>query len=90
MKVATKQKIEDILTNELSEYVSPYEITNTASKMDNGFDSSSKIDATKLDEALNLANKYLNSISLPTFAMATLPIYKNQVLIALGKVKSAF
>lgn len=90
MKEITKQKIENILTDELNEYVNPYEITNTISKMDNGFDSSSNINKTKLTEACNLAIKYLNSICLPTHVIATQAIYKNKVLIALGKVESVF
>lgn len=90
MKVATKQKIENILTDELNGYVNPYEINNTISKMDNGFDSSSNINKDKLKEAINLGIKYLNSICLPTHVMATQAIYKNKVLIALGKIELAF
>jgi hypothetical protein len=90
MKVATKQIIESILTEELKEYVNPYEINNTISKMDNGFDSGSTINKTKLADATNLGIKYLNSICLPTHVIATQAIYKNKVLIALGKVESAF
>ena len=90
MKEQTKQKIENVLTDELNGYVNPYEINNTISKMDNGFDSSSTINKTKLTEACNLAIKYLNSICLPTHVMATQAIYRNKVLIALGKVESAF
>ncbi len=90
MKVATKQIIESILTEELNGYVNPYEINNTISKMDNGFDSSSIINKTKLAEAIDIGIKYLNSICLPTHVMATQAIYRNKVLIALGKVESAF
>lgn len=90
MKSETKQKIENILTEELKGYVNPYEINNTISKMDNGFDVSSTINKTKLEEATELGIKYLNSICLPTHLIATQAIYKNKVLIALGKVKSAF
>lgn len=90
MKDATKQKIEDILTDELNGYVNPYEINNTILKMDNGFDTSSTVNKDKLEEAIDLAIKYLNSICLPTHVMATQAIYRNKVLIALGKVKSAF
>ena len=50
MKEATKQKIESILTDELNGYVNPYEITNTISKMDNGFDSGSNINKNKLKQ----------------------------------------
>lgn len=90
MKSETKQKIENILTKELNGYVNPYEINNTISKMDNGFDVSSTINKTKLEEATELGIKYLNSICLPTHLIATQAIYKNKVLIALGKVKSSF
>lgn len=90
MKANTKQKLEEILTEELNGYVNPYEINNTISKMDNGFDASSTIDKDKLEEATDLAIKYLNSICLPTHILAIQVIYKNKVLIALGKVKSAF
>ena len=90
MKSETKQKIENILTEELNGYVNPYEINNTISKMDNGFDSGSTVNKDKLDEATNAAITYLNSICLPTHVIATQAIYRNKVLIALGKVKSAF
>lgn len=90
MKTDTKQKIEDILTEELNGYVNSYEINNTISKMDNGFDTSSTINKDKLEEATDLGIKYLNSICLPTHVMATQAIYRNKVLIAFGKVKSAF
>lgn len=90
MKTATKQKIENILTEELNGYVNPYEITNTISKMDNGFDSGSSVNKNKLKEAIDLGIKYLNSICLPTHVMATQAIYKNKVLIALGKIELEF
>lgn len=90
MKEKTKQKIEDILTEELKEYVNSYEINNTISKMDNGFDTGSTIDEIKLMEATNSAIRYLDSICLPAHVTATQAIYKNKVLIALGKIKSAF
>lgn len=90
MKDTTKQKIEDILADELNGYVNPYEITNTISKMDNGFDAGSKINQDKLTEATNAAIAYLNSICLPVHLMATQSVYKNKVLIAMTKVKMAF
>lgn len=90
MKTATKQKIENILTEELNGYVNPYEITNTISKMDNRFDSGSSVNKNKLKEAIDLGIKYLNSICLPTHVMATQAIYKNKVLIALGKIELEF
>lgn len=90
MKTATKQKIENILTEELNGYVNPYEITNTISKMDNGFDSGSSVSKNKLKEAIDLGIKYLNSICLPTHVMTTQAIYKNKVLIALGKIELEF
>lgn len=90
MKEATKQKIENILTDELNGYVNPYEITNTISKMDNGFDSGSSINKDKLKKAMDLGIKYLNSICLPTHVMATQAIYRNKVLIALSKIELAF
>lgn len=86
MKSANKQKIEQILTEQLKEYVNPYEINNTISKMDNGFDSGSKIDKTKFKQAINNGIKYLNSICLPAHVIATQSIYKNKVLIALDMV----
>mgnify|MGYP001340677901 CR=1 FL=1 len=86
MKPANKAKIEEILTDELKEYVNPYEITNTILKMDNGFDSTSTIDKTKLNEACEEAIKYLNSITLPMFVLTMQAVYKNKVFIALGLV----
>lgn len=87
MKVSTKQKIEKILTEELNKYITPYEINNTISQMDNGFDANFKINKEKLREATSLGMKYLNSICLPAHVIAAQPIYKNKVLIALTFVE---
>lgn len=90
MKKETKQKIEEILTEELKDYVNSYEINNTISKMDTGFDSSSKVDKTKLELAINNGISYLNSICLPSHVVAMQAIYRNKVFIALGMVNKEF
>lgn len=90
MKTENAEKLEKLFKEELGEFVNPYEITNTISKMDNGFDTKSVIDKTKLDEACDIAIRYLNSISLPPYVIAMNAIYRNTVFVAITKAKKLF
>lgn len=90
MKKGTRQVIEDILLDELNNFVTLSDIENAINKMDNGFDSGDTINKEKFYEACELGRKHLETICLPIHLLTSQTIYINKVLIAFGKVSRAF
>lgn len=90
MKDTTKNIIEDILVSNLEEMVPHNEITNSIDIMNSvDFDTANKIDAEKMQEALNKGMKYLSTIAKPISVEAINGIYQQQLLYAFHEIAKA-
>jgi hypothetical protein len=90
MKDTTKNTIESILISGIGGMISHNEIINSIDIMSSvNFDSSSKIDKEKLQDALNKGMKYLNTVAKPVQTEAIDNIYQQQVRYTFHEIEKA-
>ena len=90
MKDTTKNVIEDILVSNLGDMIPHSEIINSIDIMSSvEFDKGSKVDETKMQDALNKGTKYLSTIVKPVQTEAVNSIYQQQIMYSFHEIAKA-